>query len=157
MKHEPRIINQNTMTTREFNSISKVHMINYNSNKEKPSLQITLNSAESGVSCTGIQSSASNYSVDVRFWAISMSVNHPCQGCHFKRVSNLLNETLPTFQINTQNFFSPVPFRWALTITLFSLWKFIQQQETLSFIIVQMNELQLSWAKEREKNHTFEF
>lgn len=35
MKHEPRIINQNTMTTREFNSISKVHMINYNSNKEK--------------------------------------------------------------------------------------------------------------------------
>lgn len=99
-------------------------------------MQITLNSAESGVSCTGIQSSASNYSVDVRFWAISMSVNHPCQGCHFKRVSNLLNETLPTFQINTQNFFSPVPFRWALTITLFSLWKFIQQQETVKDVIV---------------------
>lgn len=42
MKHEPRIINQNTMTTREFNSISKVHMINYNSNKEKA--QFTNNS-----------------------------------------------------------------------------------------------------------------
>lgn len=72
----------------------------------------------------------------MRFWAISMSVNHPCQGCHFKRVSNLLNETLPTFQINTQNFFLPVPFRWTLTITLFSLWKFIQQQETVKDVIV---------------------
>lgn len=67
---------------------------------------------------------------------MSMSVNHPCQGCHFKRVSNLLIETLPTFQINTQNFFLPVPFRWALTITLFSLWKFIQQQETVKDVIV---------------------